>query len=391
MLLFYAITNLHLLNIINVKLAYFQNEEADLYIADTNRISPSLISCVKKTNLFRTVELIPSIAQRKMQILDEIVPPLKLVFQVIDIIMAYHTVAKKISPIVKNIQYSRIFINDFADFSGLMLNYITSHNNTNIRISIVEEGSGLLYKNRDKLYFLSLRSTLCFTLFRVLSHNMLRKEAYLTRIDDIYLYVPDLYLTNTQLLPKKIPTINAQNMIVNKLLESEAQSIDIKEYVHRKYYYFASVEVVSNTYDLVNLQINALLAVIPKNQLLIKDHPRFTCSVKNQSAYAQYQPEVYVDERNYLLESLYSQLELEDKVFITHGSATVLHPKYMFGQEPYVIFTYKLNVCHEYSFDEKVATDLISMYTDKTKILIPETIEEMQEMIAILDNKSHIR
>jgi hypothetical protein len=57
----------------------------------------------------------------------------------------------------------------------------------------------------------------------------------------------------------------------------------------------------------------------------------------------------------------------------------------MFGDEPYVIFTYRLY--NDYQTrpirgDDWIAGALLDSYSDKTRVMIPNSMEELKTMLA---------
>lgn len=378
MLAFYAITNLHLLNIVNVKNIYFPNEDADLYIAMSDRLSPTLINAIINLKLFNRIEYLPASEKGKIELFNQ-THYLRLIIRFFEVIVSNYKSSQILTQKIGKIHYNHLFINDFGGSQICMMNYLNKYHHS-FRISIIEEGAGVLYSNKDKIFFLSIQDRIFFTLFQLLTLNLVKKDVYIRRTNAIYVYKPQLYCSDAHLAPEMIPEINHSNNLVKKLLENEVQSLDISAYLERRYYYFASSEVMRDSYTTTTLHINTLLSVIPENQLIIKDHPRFTNTELASSAYDQYLPNTYVDQRNYLLESIFSQINLDDKVLITRNSASVLHPKYMFGKEPYVLFTYKL-YADNYTNIDKFASDLKLSYNNKEKIMVPENIEEMKKML----------
>ena len=58
MVLFYAWTNLVLINMVNTKIAHFDNVEADLIIRCSPTMSQELIGAVKSAEVFRNIYFI---------------------------------------------------------------------------------------------------------------------------------------------------------------------------------------------------------------------------------------------------------------------------------------------------------------------------------------------
>ena len=108
-----------------------------------------------------------------------------------------------------------------------------------------------------------------------------------------------------------------------------------------------------------------------------KRHPNYTISdysdIQNYSS--RYPWEV----------SIVGNLDtIESKLLIGNQTGAMFHPKYVFDKEPYLIFTYKLYhpeptiLTNDY---ESMSAPLIETYRNPSKILVPETEEEMFDFI----------
>ena len=186
---------------------------------------------------------------------------------------------------------------------------------------------------------------------------------------------------DTGLLPTQIPVIDNNDQVMKDILACSLQKIDYSSYINKRFYYFISHNTLNNSYDTDYILIDTILSVLSANDFLIKEHPIAFNTPSVNYPLSQYEPSVFVDRRNYMLESLYSCIDLTEKILITRGSATVLHPKYMFNQEPYVIFTYMLYSPDNVTNEAKLAEDLISCYIDKSKIFIPESITDFKNVL----------
>jgi hypothetical protein len=95
---------------------------------------------------------------------------------------------------------------------------------------------------------------------------------------------------------------------------------------------------------------------------------------------------VYTDREVYIFEGLYARMrERERKLLVSCISSATINPKFMFGDEPYVIFTYRLY--NDYQTrpirgDDWIAGALLDSYSDKTRVMIPNSMEELKTMLA---------
>lgn len=386
MLVFFALTNLHIFNIVNVKRNLFSDECADLYIGKSNRISHELVSEIEKAHIFRKVILIDSPYAKKIKLFGN-TPILRFVPHIFEIVVDCHNILKSLKMNSGDSQYSRVFINKLNVPAVILLDYFYKYNN-NIQISYIEEGGGDMYMNKNMIYHQTTQWRLIFSYIHLVTRVKSNNSHYISQSDNIYLYMPELYSMDTGLLPIHIPVIDKKDQVMKSILDCSLQKLDYSAYINKCFIYFVSHNTLNNSYETDYILINTILSVIPASDFLIKEHPIAFNTPSANYPLSQYEPSVFVDRRNYMLESLYSCIDLTEKILITRGSATVLHPKYMFNQEPYVIFTYMLYSPDNITNEAKLAEDLISCYIDKSKIFIPESITDFKNVLLCLSNNT---
>lgn len=379
MLVFFALTNLHIFNIVNVKRNFFSDECADLYIGKSNRISHELVSEIEKAHIFRKVILIDSPYAKKIKLFGNI-PILRFVPHIFEIVVVCHNILKSLKMNSGDSQYSRVFINKLNVPAVILLDYFYKYNKY-LQISYIEEGGGDMYMDKNMIYHQTTQWKLIFLFLHLITRVKPNNSRYISQSDNIYLYMPELYSMNTDLLSIRIPVIDKNDQVMKDILNCSLQKLDYSDYLRKNILYFVSHNTLNNSYTNDYILINTILSVLPASDLLIKEHPIAFNALSKNYPLNQYEPSVFVDRRNYMLESLYSSIDLTEKILITRGSATVLHPKYMFGQEPYVIFTYKLYSSDNIINEARLAEDLISCYIDKCKILIPNSLDEFKNQL----------
>lgn len=124
--------------------------------------------------------------------------------------------------------------------------------------------------------------------------------------------------------------------------------------------------------------IEKLLESVNKYSVIIRTHPNNT---KSREGFAKdYEETTYVDRRNALLECIYPNVDIENKLIITYASSSAMYAKTMFDKEPYVILIFRLyHQYHEHGDKnaEKYAQDMKELFSDKSKVYIPNTIDEI--------------
>lgn len=382
MLVFFAKGNLNLFNIVHVKETYFKNQPANLYVAKSARISGTIINRIREMNIFVNIELIDSPTTKKILLFSEI-PLLRFLPQMFEIIIDNHNILKNLKESSNNTPYSQIFINKLDLTSTVLLNYFKKYNQ-NIMISLIEEGGGDMYQTRDRVFFLSMHWKVIFSAYQLITFQWFKRREDIEHVTETYFYMPSKYNSNTGLSTKVIPPITKANDCVASLLTAELANQNMDEYKKRDFIYFvdALAGSVTGNYDNTRKHLDLILSAIPTNQLIIKDHPRSFISKKAKNVLGQYKTVAYIDHRNYLFESfLFMCKNIGEKVLITKDSACAIHPKYMFGEEPYVIFTYKLYSETDQTYSNKLANDLKSTYIQKNKVFIPNNIDEFHSIL----------
>ena len=70
--------------------------------------------------------------------------------------------------------------------------------------------------------------------------------------------------------------------------------------------------------------------------------------------------------------------DFSNKVLITNFSTSVFTPKILYGQEPTIIFLYRIMADYQImNIDTTIVEALKAIYSDKSKIIIPENVEEL--------------
>ena len=109
------------------------------------------------------------------------------------------------------------------------------------------------------------------------------------------------------------------------------------------------------------------------HNFILKQHPRNTETYEGILVY-QYS---YIP-----WEVICMNCDLSNHVLIAVNSNACFSPKFMLNSEPKIIFLYKLFFQEkEYKDTEKLVTLLWKTYSNKERIMIPSTIEELKEIL----------
>jgi len=399
MIAFYATSGTVLVNILNLRMNQLSIEPADLYIMHLYRIPADLIEISKNSGLFTNVIVmdnpsakchVPTPKYKYSFVNYMIQAPFHLINKTREKIH-YFNLLNKIS---KKTVYNAIVSYGLGHNALFIIRRFYKYN-PNIKIYIIDEGSATIYSDLDRLcnpldtlVDLFEKVHFCLLWFFLTGHRCISDaEKYRGHITDCYMYTPKiskLYSDEKSIEFHELRSINSLNS-VRSLLLPLTKKIDVSEYNKRQFFVLANLDGTSThpSHPVFLNLVRVLSSVITYDQIIIKSHPAFPI---DDEYYDNIFPEVYVDNRKDQLETIYLDIDLNKKVLISIASTAMLYPKYIFDQEPYIIFTYKIypNVkitAFELAQLNLLASDLKSSYVNKNKIFIPESLSEFKSIL----------
>lgn len=376
MIIFYVWTDTQLINAVNIKTNITTLDEADCFILSKN-LSSELLENVISSGIFKKVYVSGRF--------DNYLLASCINYRVNKLFRFFsnHFIMRNYSSFL-NTNYSHIFAPGF--WAGVIYYVrILSLNNPNLKISFFEEGMDNYKYNKYDLCYVNgtyLHSHMHKIIWKCLCHHSISSAAlnYSELVQDMYLYQPKLYLFESDFVLKMIPPIN--NDEVKTLISLNNNISKISEYFGRKVFYFLQDQV---KYTSIPLDIIVLLNVIPSKDIIIKKHPRYNNVEFFRLLECQY-PDVFIDSNIESFETIAATVSLSDKILITRDSSSIIYPKFIFGSEPNIIYTYNL-----YSWsDNKIqlfdsfTSNIKSIYSMKERIHIPKSCEDMKEVLSKL-------
>ena len=222
---------------------------------------------------------------------------------------------------------------------------------------------------------------------RYLAEGALAKR-FAKNIDSICLYRPEYCRPDIDFEKKQLPIINKDtNPIMYELLCNAVNGLDYTHsirYDKCNFLYFTTYSAEGKPFELRSLEIlDKIEKVASGRNSIVKVHMGNT---SHGTSFAKsYEDRMFVDRERYIFEGLYAQLKHPNKkVFISCASTATINPKFMFGDEPYVIFTYRLYDTYRQcgvERDDWMSSALIDAYEDKSRVLIPNSLYELEEML----------
>ena len=194
---------------------------------------------------------------------------------------------------------------------------------------------------------------------------------------DRYLFSPELY---SLINPDSTARIFPMPEITNKVKELILRVFDIsKENLVTEPVLIVDIlkseNMVGSESEKLIWLYKDIIEQFGKENVVIKKHPRDRATDLDIAKY-------YTD-YSIPLEALCIASDFQYKILISAGSTAIVLPKILFGAEPIVILLNKLVTTKQYEISkaEQYYEMCRSIYSDKTRFIIPNSIEEFREII----------
>lgn len=387
MILFFAWTDIQLINCLNTKCNYFGQEIADLVVDKRERISESLLRLVCDKDIFQNIYVI-ELSDFPWDIENAGRHGIKSVI--------YHMrykeyFRKQLDSTIRGKEY-KVFL--VAAFWGETLNiyrYLKKYSK-DIRVDIVEEGMADYDGPKDWVYRTapaSLVKSLLRGVFycRNLGMAVRKKERH------IYLYQPELSWTYRDRRVDKLPAIDEKNQTLYELFYKWQQGLDCNAYIKSKYIYIVDDPARNkNMYE----ALVGVLQEMPKEireSSILKQHP-LGSKVGGTDGIVSDKYGIRTDSRKIPIENILFQCNVDQKVLIVNRSSVLLYLKCMLNREPWVILTYKIPI---FRGKEKTGRfvyfikKLQGIYSNPGKIIIPNSLAEFRDALVMIENNQKFK
>ena len=383
MIAFWVCNNNQLINSVNLKLHYYKDMPADLYVR-TNIISEELISIINNNAIFENIIFLeyPLLSAKKVKFGSH------LIFRVLfSYKLRTHYYQNYLNQLTNTKNYDHLFVAGFWADSIYLIDYF-SKINTKLQVSFFDEGTSSLYFTKRKFLWYFPAANWRNKCYAIYTEFLLRLK-HSKRFDGkLYLYPQDIYKADNKIIVMRLPKITDDNFLCKKIIlngfDMEDSSILDYRYSHCKVCYLATPptpsyeENYSRTYQI----LDEISECCSTKELIIKPHPTNTDHRKKFAQ--QYEVSAYVDRQLYFFERLFLTVDFNNKVLISRNSSSLFYAKAVYGQEPYIIFTFRLYpYYHQFGEDstEEYAQDIKAMYDHPEKIFIPNTIMELRMIL----------
>ena len=338
-------------------------EDADLYIVGKYADAEKYAEIIRKWKLFRSVVFVDeNKIQRYRKYKNKFLARLGIALSYIRITKE----AKKI--LLPNTMYKIIYISSKA-FTGRLVQLYLNKKDKSVQTIYFDDGVGSYFN--DKLLQPS-------NLDKVARKIFLRDSTSLTN-NKFMLYFPELYFemhTNYSDVEK----IYISN---NDMYEKWKEKVNLlfefseKDKIFEKAIIFDTIKHdIFNEEEIEQLILTyKFLDKYFENDLIIKKHPRDLSEDEPGKKYFK--------NSSIPIESIYMNVDIEDKILISVMSSAVVTPKIIFDKEPRVILLYKLIQPSKMPIDsvDSFFMHIKQIYTDSSKIFIPTTFEELRQYL----------
>ena len=347
--LFICSTVFQIFNVINLCGFEFGFECSDILIIDYGTNISDYLNLDFMKSKFNSVDIVKHTRRNKN--IDFYIDVLKRILQ------------NKIACNMRNTQYANIFISGTEIYSKI---YAYKYMNYSTNLFYIEDGLGSYDSVLDKDSKMKQD-----TVFRIFY-----KKRPLELCKRIYLYEPNCVINNSY---KKevyeIPKIKKNTQIAETI--SNIFTGDVIE-IHQKVIFLEAWFNKLDQYEYQRELIQVVIDAIGSENVGIKKHPNGICKVdlyKNNN--------VIEGISSFELNNFY--YSLNNKIIISIISTASFTPKMIYDEEPYVIFLYKIFLlrftCPEWNETGKVIEKIKSNYKKPSKIIVPESINELKKYL----------
>lgn len=364
MIAFFCATPYQILVALQIKISFFPDTEADLFILNHFTDSGKTASNVKKQNVFRNVTEVQSLAFTK----SVSGKSKKRHFLKILSYYNYKKIAKKYFRIDEQ-KYKHVFFSYADVIIQIALKKILL-NNTNAKIHLFEDGVGGYLKFGTNI---SVKKKI---------FNWATCSQGLENYHDLYAFLPEL-MYETKLPVIKIPKINSENNIFVNLLNATFNYTKSEDDINEE---IIILEQPLNFEEgLDEIQYKILKEALPFDHV-IKLHPR-----SQSSKYAEFNK---IANSKVPWEIFCLNMQIESKVLVSFFSTAAISNKFLFDQEPTIIFLYDIDVFKE---NFKISDELHVFFTNfqnycrtSDKIYFPKSIAEFRQVLHSLDKSVNV-
>jgi len=352
----------------------------DLYLYNSFNGYEDLANKLKKLNLFRKVVIVDF--EKLMIELDLTSEHLLLIKKATIFLMYIKNLVFLNKTVNKYLDcsanYNRIYVstNHFAGRFAILF-YIKNHRQ--IRVFHYDDGIGSYYGSGE--------------LDAILPYDRLCRKVFVgKRAINIpfvkLLFSPSFYRSVCETANACFPQNMTRIVKMDPLEKCESNDSIIRNIfglttdwlINQSFIYFDTIKAEEfNNKGIRHIQqISSLIqSCVGKDNIIYKFHPRD----KNIDPSLP-----YIKNTSVPFECFCYFNDFSNKVLITNFSTSVFTPKILYGQEPTIVFLYKIMADYQImNIDTTIVDALRAIYSDKSKIIIPTNVEELKTTLERLN------
>lgn len=358
-------------------LAFYRDEEADLYIDPQFQNAKIIAERINKTQLFRNVVVLNTkeIHKKYLPAKNELLKHFQMAYSYLKVDEFANDV------LLRETIYKYMFISSSAYIPRLIyFHFLKNHMNT--ELLYFEDGIGSYLGN-------AVSPSRSFD--KWIRRFLFGKEA-LNFNHEKYLFSPDFFsVMNSKhaVLIKEIPSIMKNERLVHIFNEV---FLFKKEYLIKERVVLLdilkSVVFTENNIQQLLLIYNLIFEKLGYDNLVVKNHPRDR-DVRIDKA-------IYYSHTEVPFESICMNTNMNQKVLISYGTTAIGTPKIMFDQEPIIILLYRLVKSKQLkgkSYDismNRFVMKIKQLYTNKTKVMVPNNLNELISALDFVQGKQSL-
>lgn len=365
MIAFFAATPYQVFNCVNILKNYYKNESADIYILTFACDISDLYCSLKKSSIFKNVYLFENIMKPKNKL---------------GVIKDFIFTDSYILKTLKNKKYDKLFLTCIGDRNDLFYNKLLK-NNKNLELYFYDEGIGIYING----FYQSSSNMLLF-------YKILNYKYSVENFKKVFVYNPELVMSDINCKLEKIPKVDKKSNfdLFNRVFNHKIQdNYDLYGYIYLDQYFskYMDENEYKKTYKFDHNRILKIISnKIGAKNLIIKKHP--------VTPDDQYSFSFYNVSKDYKVpwEIIQLNFDMSNKVLITVNSTSVLTPKMIFNEEPYVILIGKAlknenpNLKFWNNNLDRMIFKFRCAYKKPEKIIVPESLKEFENKLEGINN-----
>lgn len=355
MIAIFCATPYQIFTAVNMKMGMLRDKETDLYIVGNFSNAEDICNRLRSKKIFSDVRLMKIYDYNA---LDKRSRSYRLWKRFVKYVNKEDELCKYVN--LEGKRYNNIYYASRNQFTDYVIHHFNKINK-NLKISVFEDGLGE-YMNADSRKPSGLKR---------IAYRMLGLPNKIYEYDELWLYRPEACSKIKDY--KKIKKINTDSFVENDTRDILLEVFQYDDQINERFIIF------EQDYSVELDAFKNIIELLGPGDIIVKPHPRKETGLKVGA-------NIFIN-KNVPWEIICMSQSMQDKVLISINSAACFTPKLIFDQEPVVILLYKIFPTG-YPEDEPNMDNMVlklkEIYRDKQRIMLPLSIESMNEELTAL-------